>query len=221
MSRNLPAHHSQRVAKLLQERQAQARGRLIFVVDATASRQPTWDIACELQAEMFAEAAKTGALEVQLVYYRGRDECRASRWTADPRELADAMTRVMCMSGYTQIGKALAHARKEHGQQAVNAIVFVSDAMEEEAGMLFDAAAGLGVPLFMFQEGHDRLVEETFKQLARLTKGAYSQFSPNSARELAELLRAVACFAVGGLTALADQRSESARNLLGQLKNEG
>src|SRR5262247_1762928 len=54
------------------------RGRLIFALDATMSRQPTWDTACRLQADMFREAAAIGGLDVQLVYYRGLAECRAS-----------------------------------------------------------------------------------------------------------------------------------------------
>ena len=33
------------------------RGRLIFALDATMSRQPLWDTACRLQADMFREAA--------------------------------------------------------------------------------------------------------------------------------------------------------------------
>jgi hypothetical protein len=220
MTERLPTNRpTQRVAALL-DKIKPVRGRLIFVIDATASRQPTWDLACELQVEMFAEAAKTGMLEIQLVYYRGHDECRASRWTVDARELATAMSKVMCAAGSTQIARALAHVRKEHEQQAINAVVFVGDAMEEKAGSLYDAAAGLP-PMFLFQEGHDPLVEETFKQLARLTRGAYSQFSPNSAHELRELLKAAAAFAIGGLTALTNQNSEGARKLLRHLKEHG
>jgi hypothetical protein len=161
---------------------------------------------------------KTGAVEIQLVYFRGVDECRASRWTADAQALAEAMRKVMCVSGYTQIGKALAHARKEHEQQAISAVALVGDAVEEKAGSLYDAAAGLGVPIFLFQEGDDARVRTVFQEVARLTKGAYCMFTPGAARELAELLRAVAAFAVGGLTALADQRNENARKLLQQLK---
>jgi hypothetical protein len=59
-------------------------GRLIFALDATASRQPTWDTACQLQAEMFRETVAIGGLSVQLVYYRGLGECRASRWLSQP-----------------------------------------------------------------------------------------------------------------------------------------
>ena len=58
---------------------AGTRGRLIFALDATMSRQPLWDTACKLQADMFREAAAIGGLDVQLVYYRGLAECRASR----------------------------------------------------------------------------------------------------------------------------------------------
>jgi hypothetical protein len=80
---------------------------------------------------MFAEAGRLGGLEVQLVFYRGLNECRAGHWASDTRELANSMTKITCMAGYTQIGKILAHVRKEHAQKPVNAAVFVGDAMEE------------------------------------------------------------------------------------------
>src|SRR6266568_4825335 len=132
-------------------------GRLIFALDATASRQPTWDSACQLQAEMFQETA--GKLNVQLVYYRGLSECRASRWVSHPDHLARLMERLMCRSGETQIGKVLAHVRRETELLKVQALVFVGDAMEENPDELVRDAAALsnaGVPAFMFQEGHDR-----------------------------------------------------------------
>jgi hypothetical protein len=220
MSRNLPAQPSQRVAAFLDKVQASHRGRLIFALDATYSRQPTWDTSASLTAEMFMEAGKIGGLEIQLVYFRGLDECKAGQWTIDARALAQTMSRIACVSGNTQIRRVLEHARKEHAQQPVNAIVFIGDAMEESAPMLFDAAAGLP-PLFLFQEGADPEVSRAFAEMARLTKGAHCKFSSGSARELAELLRAVAAFAVGGLTALQDQRTESARKLLGQMKKKG
>jgi hypothetical protein len=55
-------------------------GRLIFALDATMSRQETWDMACSMQGDMFRTVASIGGLNVQLVYYRGLDECRASHW---------------------------------------------------------------------------------------------------------------------------------------------
>ena len=83
------------------------RGRLVFALDATMSRQPTWDRACQLQAEMFEEAARVGGLDVQLVYFRGFNECRASKWVSDPMKLADIMSRIDCRGGLTQIRKVL------------------------------------------------------------------------------------------------------------------
>ena len=73
--------------------------RLIFALDATMSRQPTWDLACQVQAEMFEAVAALGGMQVQLVYFRGFRECRASRWVGDARSLGDLMTRIACRAG--------------------------------------------------------------------------------------------------------------------------
>jgi hypothetical protein len=157
------------------------RGRLIFALDATMSRQPTWDSACHLQAEMFKEAAAIGGLDVQLVYYRGLSECRASQWVSQPGRLASLMEKIDCRGGHTQIGRVLNHARKESQGRRVQALVFVGDAMEEPIDDLC-AAAGelglLGVPAFMFQEGSEPVAERAFREIARLSRGAYCRFAP-------------------------------------------
>ena len=199
---------------------AGTRGRLVFALDATLSRQPTWDIACALQADMFRETAAIGGLDIQLVYYRGLGECRASRWFSDGRSLAEVMGTIDCRGGQTQIGKVLAHARSETERQKIQALVFVGDAMEENPDTLAHKAAELGrlkAPAFMFQEGHDRKVEQAFRNIAELTHGAYCRFNPGAAHQLAELLRAVAAFAAGGMPALAAQHNASATKLLSQL----
>ena len=72
------------------------RGRLIFAMDATMSRQPTWDMALAQQADMFKAVKTVGGLDVQLVYFRGAGECRASKWVGDPEALAQLMTAVEC-----------------------------------------------------------------------------------------------------------------------------
>ena len=196
-------------------------GRLIFALDATASRQPTWDTACELQAEMFREVAAVGGLSVQLVYYRGIAECRASRWVTQPEHLSGLMERIDCRMGHTQIGKVLAHARRESELLKVQALVFVGDAMEENPDDLARDAAALGkagIPAFLFQEGTDRAVEAVFRDIAKLTRGAHCRFDPGAARQLAELLKAVAVYATGGLTALAGRTDAGAIKLLRQLR---
>lgn len=201
-----------------------ARGRLIFALDATMSRQPTWDTACRLQADMFRETAEIGGLDVQLVYYRGLAECRASRWVSQTEHLADLMSRIDCRGGHTQIGKVLAHARRQSEEKPVQALIFVGDAMEEAIDDLCASAGQLGlkgVPAFMFQEGHDPVAEQAFREIARLTRGAYCRFDPGAANQLAELLRAAAAYAAGGVKALADlsaRRGSGAVKLLEQLR---
>jgi len=198
----------------------EGRGRLIFALDATMSRQPTWDRALDLQAQMFEEAAKVGTLDVQLVYFRGFGECRASRWVGDTRGLRDLMTGIQCRGGNTQIGKVLNHARKETAKRKVGVLVFVGDALEEALDPLA-ATAGelgmLGVRLFFFQEGRDGMVERGFRELARLSGGAYAHFDPNAPREFAALLRAAAAYAAGGRKVL-EQSGAAERLLLTQLK---
>jgi len=200
------------------------RGRLIFALDATMSRQPTWDTACRLQAEMFREAAAVGVLDVQLVYYRGFNECRASGWVSNGERLADLMGRISCRGGHTQIGKILAHAIRETEKAKVQALVLVGDAMEEAIDDLAAAAGELGlkgVPAFLFQEGHDPIAEQAFREMARLAHGAYFRFDVGAAHQLAELLRAVAVYAAGGVKALADlstRRGAVSLKLLDQLK---
>ncbi|HEY2884604.1 MAG TPA: hypothetical protein VGJ08_05270 [Rhizomicrobium sp.] len=185
------------------------------------SRQPTWDRACKLQAEMFREAETAGGLDIQLVYYRGLAECRASSWIADPDRLGALMSGIDCRGGHTQIAKVLAHARRESGKTAL--LVFVGDAMEESLDELCACAGELGlrnVKAFMFQEGHDPICEQAFRQIARLTGGAFCRFAPGAAHELAELLRAAAAYAAGGLQALADHKAHGAgvARLIEQLK---
>src|SRR5262245_19450869 len=154
-------------------------GRLIFALDATASRRPTWDMACQLQAQMFEEVKTIGGLSVQLVFYRGLHECRASKWISRPEHLSGLMEKIDCRMGHTQIGKLLAYARKETGLLKVSAVTFVGDAMEENLDILAREAGELGrlgVPAFMFQEGNDREVEQVFREIARLSHGAYGRF---------------------------------------------
>jgi hypothetical protein len=214
----------QRVSTLAPATASGMRGRLIFSLDATMSRQPTWDSACSLQADMFRETAAIGGLDVQLVYFRGLAECRASRWVSDAEKLAELMTRIDCRGGHTQIRKVLSHTENETQRQRVQALVYVGDAMEEAIDDLC-ATAGrlglLGVPAFLFQEGHDPVAEQAFREMARLSRGAYCRFDPGAAQQLRELLRAVAAYAAGGmkaLTALSQRQGRGATKLLEQLR---
>jgi hypothetical protein len=183
------------------------RGRLIFALDATASREPTWDRACRIQGEMFEATAALGGLDVRLVFYRGFAECKASRWMQNAGDLHRAMRAVSCVGGETQIGRVLEHAIAETKRQRVHALVFVGDAMEENADHLCRLAGELGLlgtPVFIFHEGSDATAAAAFRQIAKLSRGAYLSFDLASADRLKELLAAVAVYAAGGYRALAD-----------------
>jgi hypothetical protein len=205
-------------------RPAGGRGRLVFALDATASREPTWDRACRIQGEMFEATAGLGGLEIQLVFYRGFAECKASRWLTTAAELHRAMRSVHCLGGETQIERVLDHAVRETQKRRVNALVFVGDAMEENVDRLCRRAGELGllgVPIFLFHEGRDQTAARAFQQMAALSRGAYMRFDLASAERLKELLGAVAVYAAGGyraLTAYGDKKGGEVRLLTAQLR---
>jgi hypothetical protein len=205
------------------------RGRLIFALDATMSRQPTWDAAQQVQGQMFAAAAAAcGGLDIQLVYFRGFNECRASAFMRDGAGLGAAMATISVRGGQTQIGRVLRHIRAERQDSSLlgplGAFVYIGDAMEEKAddlGRIAGELGLLGVKGFFFHEGGDAGAAACFKDLARLTGGAFATFDSRAPGRLAALLRAAAAFAAGGHKALRDRAEAGdaeARLLLGQLK---
>ena len=199
------------------------RGRLVFSLDATASRQPTWDQAMALQNDMFVNTRGIGDLDVQLVYYRGYDECRASKWLKNADQVVTMMRKVSCMAGATQINRVLKHAIAEARRTPVQALVFIGDCVEEDVDMLGSLAGQCGLlsmPVFVFQEGHNSQAEFAFQQIAKLSGGAHCQFNQSSSRMLGDLLNAVAAYAAGGRKALLQlqkQGSGQARALLQQM----
>ena len=193
-------------------------------MDATMSREATWDRAMSIQSEMFAETSRIGGLDVQLVFFRGFNECRASKWVSEPKALAKLMTTVDCRGGNTQIARALSHVRKETKSTKVNAVIYVGDAMEENIDQLCQIAGEIGIsgtPIFAFQEGDDLNAARAFKEMAKLSRGAYFKLNEQSASMLRDLLAAVAVYAAGGKTALENHAKSKGGHsgvLLSQLK---
>ena len=189
----------------LPARRAGTRGRLLFALDATASREPTWDHACAIQGEMFVAADTLGGLDVRLAFYRGFDEFKVSRWTSDGRELARLMSSVRCLAGRTQIARLLRYGGEQRRESRIDAVVFVGDCCEEDVDQVGHEAGQLGLlglPVFVFQEGNDRIASRLFPHIAKLTRGAYCKFDRNSPDQLRRLLGAVAAYAAGGRDAL-------------------
>ena len=198
-------------------------GRIIFAMDATSSRAGTWIMAQRIQADMFNALPQDSRMDVQLVYFRGFKECRASKWLSDADSLVGIMGRVKVSVGITQIERVLKHAVMESKSNFINALIFVGDDFEEEPNDIFPYARLLGeqgIPIFMFQEGYQMKVEGVYREIAALSKGAYARFDEGAAQSLADMLKAVATFAVGGMEALEQLGHEggSARLLLEQMK---
>ena len=210
-------HKSKAIATFVEK-----QPRLLFAIDATASRQATWDSASQLQQQMFRSAGKIASLAVQLCYYRGFHDFFASGWLTDSARLAQLMGQLHCEGGHTQIARLLRHAQEEQRKASVKAVVFIGDAIEESPDTLCNLAGQcglLGLPLFLFQEGRRADVEQTFRSMAKLSGGAYARFDANSADTLAALLGAVASYATGGRAALENNASDSARLLLQQIRS--
>ncbi len=200
------------------------RARLMFALDATASREHAWDIASHYHAQMFSEANRHGELEIQLCFYRGYGEFKTTPWHHEAAVLQRAIVSVSCLAGRTQIAKLLRHALKETARQRIQAVVFIGDCVEESVDKLGDLAGQLGihkVPLFIFQDGDDAVAARAFAHMAKLSGGAHCRFDAASANELGELLAAVASFASGGkpaLKAIAANKGARVAALLEQLK---
>lgn len=206
--------------------QQNGRGRLIFAMDATASRRPSWDEAQKIQGDMFRSTAGLGGLDIQLVFFRGLGECKASPWVSEAPALLRLMRQVDCVGGHTQIERVLRHTLAETADRRVNALVYVGDCLEENPDDIAMRAGELGlrgVPVFAFQEGQDPQAKACFQELAKLTRGAYCAFDRSSAAMLRDLLSAVAVYAAGGLRALEHAGRDgtgtaAARLLIGQMR---
>ncbi|MCW0232127.1 MAG: VWA domain-containing protein [Ferrovibrio sp.] len=203
---------------------ADGRGRLVFAMDATASRRATWDEAQRIQAEMFRTTAALGGLDIQLVFFRGLGECKASAWVSEANAMLRLMRQVECVGGHTQVERVLKHTLAEGRERRINALVYVGDCLEEspdDVAMRAGELGLLGVPIFAFQEGAEPRARACFQDMARLTRGAYCSFDASSAATLRELLSAVAVYAAGGYRALENFAAGSGREvraLIGQMR---
>ena len=155
---------------------------------------------------MFEEAGKVGGLDVQLVYFRGFNECRASRWVSDTRALRDLMTGIDCRGGHTQIGKVLTHARTETGKRKVDVARLRrrraggADRRPCREGRRARPArrAALHLPGGPRPDGRARLPRTGAAYRAAPMRAS----TPTPPASLPQLLRAAAVYAAGGLRRL-------------------
>ncbi len=203
---------------------SQRRPRLLFALDATASREPTWATARQLHRELFSAAADNNSVAIQLCWYRGFADFQHTGWLTSSDALLQAMDAVSCVGGPTQLQRLLKHYLSAGSATTpVRALVFVGDAVEEPAASLLTLAGECRLkhqPLFLFQEGYDPRVAAVFEQMAALSGGAYAAFDRDSAERLRELLGAVVRYASGGYKALTSSGRESDKILLSQLPKQ-
>jgi hypothetical protein len=131
------------------------------------------------------------------------------------------MEKIDCRGGLTQIAKVLSHAKRAAEKEPLAALVYVGDSMEENVDELCELAGELGlrgVKAFVFHDGHDANAEIAFREIARLTGGAYLPFDRNSAEDLKALLVAVATYTAGGRKALEAADNAAARQLLSDMR---
>lgn len=199
--------------------------RIGFIIDATASRQTTWDMASQVQGEMLDTLSGINIpLSLQVLWFRGFQELKKTPWSSDGKKLAQLMSAVSCQAGQTQIERSLREILRQSRQQQIRAAVFIGDCCEEPEKPLLELAGKLALvntPLFVFQEGHNQTASAVFDKICARSGGAWCQFSQSSPGMLLELLSAVAIFATGGAAALAQlpsPRHPETRQLLEQIK---
>lgn len=227
MTKKVPTERGNDVSRFLQEVENHplktlGDNRLIFALDATASRELTWDLASSLHAELFT-AAKSADLSVQLVHFGGFNQFQASSWNSSPEQLLRNMQQVRCLGGMTQIRRVLSHILKEaSADQMVKAAVYIGDMCEEPMAEIVNTAGQLGlrhIPVFVFQEGNERYATEVFRSIAERSGGAHMPFDPGSAAQLSELLKAAVVYATEGFEAMKRLSTPMMKKLLTQLKH--
>ncbi len=95
---------------------AGGRGRLIFALDATASRSR--DMGSRDRASGFdVRRGREGRrASIQLIFFRGA-EYQASNWTTNAQVLAAKIRKISCVGGTTRWGRVLGHVGRKHEQK--------------------------------------------------------------------------------------------------------
>lgn len=217
---------SSAVAKFLTKAQAikriaKAQTHIVFSLDATASRAPTWQRAQSLHEALFDVASETSGLSLQLCYFKGIASFYASPWVVTAEGLRRELSEVSCEGGITQLRRLLEHClAQQPDSTSLKAIIFIGDAVEEDPNTLNDLAVRCRLanrPLYIFQEGSDPRAKAIFASMAMLSGGAHIALGENSADQLRQFLQSVIRLATGGRKALESSAHESDKLLLDKL----
>ncbi len=119
--------------------------RLIFAVDATASREPAWTAARRVTDALVK--ALPGELDVALAVHGGSRVHTFTAFTKDAATLRDRAAGVACEAGLTRLLPILSASLKH---QAVRVVVYIGDVFEESLNQgrrLADAMGAQGTKL--------------------------------------------------------------------------
>lgn len=183
------------------------RPRLLFAMDATASREASWNVAKEITGAMFE--AVPGELDVALAYHSGGRLREMTPFSSEARAFLDKVQSVHCFAGRTALNEILDKASITPG---LKALIYIGDCFEEDPREAVELAQQLklkGVRCFIFhdtssqEQGYDTEAARTaFDEIARITGGALLPFDETSPDLVRELLAAIAIYAAGGMKAL-------------------
>lgn len=194
---------------------AERRPRLVFGVDATASREPTWTSAKQITDRMFD--AIPGALDVALAVHGGSQLHTFTEFSADPQAFRAQAARVRCEAGQTQICELLHRAIEAGGVRVVSYIGDAFEEMPEEAFALADRCKLRGIKVVILADQAGEHALQVFREIAERTGGAVLDFRSGELDLMGEVLEGVAALALGGRKLLASSAKPGAKLLLQHL----
>jgi hypothetical protein len=187
------------------------RGCLGMVIDATASRDASWNAAKKIQRQLFARVSGDNRMVLRLVVMRGGG-FKDYGWHTDGEKLGSLIDRMQTDSGNTRIVDSLRAFIREPGGHKPAALILVGDCCEEKNADVLNAARELsqnGIRVYAFHEtvggttdrrANNSNAENLFRQVAAITGGAFAKFG--NGMPLADLCNAVAAYCAGGEEAL-------------------
>lgn len=191
------------------------RPRLVFGVDATASREAMWESAQRITDRMFD--AIPGALDVALAVHGGSEVHTWTEFSADATRFRALAAAVRCQAGRTQLCELMQRTLDAGG---VRVMSYIGDAFEEDASEAFALADRFklrGIKVVVLADQADEPTLRVFRELADRTGGALLDFRSGELDLMGEVLGAVAALAIGGRKLLAERRTAGARLLLSHL----
>ena len=214
----VPAPAPRRVS-LAQASAAPARlPRLVFALDATASRERAWAAARQVTDSLFGAAP--GGIEVALAVHGGGRMTAFGGFHRDVGALRDEAAGISCEPGPTRM---LDIVRESLRRPGVRAMVYIGDCFEEDESAALALAGSLrlrGTKLVVLQDESSGTTSalRVFRAMAGRTGGIVLPFDAGSLDPLRDALGAVASYVAGGrdMLRVRSLASPAARLLLGR-----